>query len=164
MKSLILVRHAKSDWSNPQLKDFDRPLNKRGIKNAPLMAKKLKTLLNENPNLIISSPSLRTKQTLEYFLKEFDYKGEIVFEDKIYETSYLELLEVIKNVDDTKNKIFVIGHNPALNDLLDVFIDDFNLNIPTSAILKLDFDTSSWKSISKNNAKLIFFQYPKMFS
>lgn len=163
MKELILIRHAKSDWSNPNLTDFDRPLNKRGIKNAPLMAKKLKTLLNENPNLIISSPSLRTKQTLEYFLKEFDYKGEIVFEDKIYETSYLELLEVIKNVDDTKNKIFVIGHNPALNDLLDVFIDDFNLNIPTSAILKLDFDTSSWKSISKNNAKLIFFQYPKMF-
>lgn len=164
MKELILIRHAKSDWSNPQLKDFDRPLNKRGIKNAPFMVKKLKKLLNKDIDLIISSPSLRTKQTLEYFLKELDYKGEIIFEKSIYETSHLELIEVIKSVDNSKNKILIVGHNPALNDLLDVFVDDFDLNIPTSAILKIEFDTNSWKYISKNNAKLIFFQYPKMFS
>ena len=67
MKKLVLIRHAKSDWSNPFLDDFLRPLNKRGEKNAPLMAKVLKEK-NIRPDLIISSPSLRTKQTLEYFI------------------------------------------------------------------------------------------------
>jgi phosphohistidine phosphatase len=162
MRELILIRHAKSDWSNPLLDDFERPLNKRGSKNAPFMAKILKKEI-QKPDLIISSPSFRTKLTLEYFLKEFEYKGEVIFEKSIYEAPFENLLKVIKNVDDKYKTIFLIGHNPGLNDLANFLLGSFEDNIPTSGVLKIDFDTNSWKNISKDNSKLIFFKYPKMF-
>lgn len=162
MKELILIRHAKSDWSNPLLDDFERPLNKRGEKNAPFMAKILKKEL-QKPDLIISSPSFRTKLTLEYFLKEFEYKGEVIFEKSIYEAPFENLLKVIKNIDDKYKTIFLIGHNPGLNDLANFLLGSFEDNIATSGVLKIDFDTNSWKNISKDNSKLIFFKYPKMF-
>lgn len=162
MRELILIRHAKSDWSNPLLDDFERPLNKRGEKNAPFMAKILKKEI-QKPDLIISSPSFRTKLTLEYFLKEFEYKGEVIFEKSIYEAPFENLLKVIKNIDDKYKTIFLIGHNPGLNDLANFLLGSFEDNIATSGVLKIDFDTNSWKNISKDNSKLIFFKYPKMF-
>lgn len=162
MRELILIRHAKSDWSNPLLDDFERPLNKRGSKNVPFMAKILKKEI-QKPDLIISSPSFRTKLTLEYFLKEFEYKGEVIFEKSIYEAPYLNLLKVIKNIDDKYKTIFLIGHNPGLNDLANFLLGSFEDNIPTSGVLKIDFNTNSWKNISKDSSKLIFFKYPKMF-
>ena len=162
MRELILIRHAKSDWSNPLLDDFERPLNKRGSKNAPFMAKILKKEI-QKPDLIISSPSFRTKLTLEYFLKEFEYKGEVIFEKSIYEAPFENLLKAIKNVDDKYKTIFLIGHNPGLNDLANFLLGSFEDNIPTSGVLKIDFNTNSWKNISKDNSKLIFFKYPKMF-
>lgn len=162
MKELILIRHAKSSWKDTSLDDFDRPLNKRGKENAPFMAKRLKEK-GLNPDLIISSPSLRTKLTLEYFLKEFKYKKDVVFENSIYEAPYENLLNVIKNVPNSVNQLFFIGHNPGLNDLSDFLLGEFYENIPTSGVLKIVFYTDSWKEISKNNSKLEFFEYPKMF-
>lgn len=162
MRELILIRHAKSDWSNPLLDDFERPLNKRGEKNAPFMAKILKKEL-QKPDLIISSPSFRTKLTLEYFLKEFEYKGEVIFEKSIYEAPFENLLKVIKNIDDKYKTIFLIGHNPGLNDLANFLLGSFEDNIATSGVLKIDFDTNSWKNISKDNSKLIFFNFPKKY-
>ncbi len=105
MRELILIRHAKSDWSKILLDDFERPLNKRGEKNAPFMAKILKKEI-QKPDLIISSPSFRTKLTLEYFLKEFEYKGEVIFEKSIYEAPFENLLKAIKNIDDKYKTIF----------------------------------------------------------
>ena len=162
MKELILIRHAKSSWSNPLLEDFERPLNKRGAKNAPFMAKVLKQK-EVNPDLIISSPSKRTKDTLDFFIKEFDYKGEIIFEESIYEAPYINILKVIKNIDDKHKTIFLFGHNPGLNDLADFLLGRFEDNIPTCGVLKINFDTNYWKNISKDNSKLIFFNFPKKY-
>ena len=162
MKELILIRHAKSSWSNPLLEDFERPLNKRGAKNAPFMAKVLKQK-EVNPDLIISSPSKRTKDTLDFFIKEFDYKGEIIFEESIYEAPYINILKVIKNIDDKHKTIFLFGHNPGFNDLADFLLGRFEENIPTCGVLKIDFDTNYWKNISKDNSKLIFFNFPKKY-
>ena len=162
MKELILIRHAKSSWSNPLLEDFERPLNKRGAKNAPFMAKILKQK-EVNPDLIISSPSKRTKDTLDFFIKEFDYKGEIIFEESIYEAPYINILKVIKNIDDKHKTIFLFGHNPGFNDLTDFLLGRFEDNIPTCGVLKIDFDTNYWKNISKDNSKLIFFNFPKKY-
>src|SRR5574344_1939338 len=114
MKELILIRHAKSSWKDSSLKDFDRPLNKRGEKNAPKMAKILRKLV-KTPDLIISSPSKRTKQTLNYFVDEFNYKNKIIFEDSIYEAPYSNILKIIQNINKKYNIVFLIGHNPGLN-------------------------------------------------
>ena len=162
MKELILIRHAKSSWSNPLLEDFERPLNKRGAKNAPFMAKILKQK-ELNPDLIISSPSKRTKDTLDFFIKEFDYKREIIFEESIYEAPYINILKVIKNIDDKHKTIFLFGHNPGFNDLTDFLLGRFEDNIPTCGVLKINFDTNYWKNISKDNSKLIFFNFPKKY-
>lgn len=163
MKKLILIRHAKSSWSNPLLDDFDRPLNKRGVKNAPFMAKVLKQK-ELKPDLIISSPSIRTKETLNYFLDEFkEYKKNIRFEKSIYEAPYTNLLSVLKNVEKENHTIFFIGHNPGLNDLSDFLLDGFDENIPTSGILKIDLAINSWDKIEKGCGNLDFFIYPKKF-
>lgn len=162
MKELIIIRHCKSDWSNEALDDFDRPLNKRGQKDGPFMAKLLKDKVT-SPDLIVCSPSHRTKLTLEYFIEEFEYKGEIIFEKSIYEAPFENLLKVINSIDNKYNKIFFIGHNPGVCDLTNTLTDENLENIPTSGIVKIDFNTDSWENISKENSKMIFFEYPKKY-
>ncbi|MGJ0455304.1 histidine phosphatase family protein [Aliarcobacter cryaerophilus] len=163
MKELILIRHAKSSWSNPLLEDFERPLNKRGAKNAPFMAKILKQK-EVNPDLIISSPSKRTKDTLDFFIKEFDFKNEIIFEESIYEAPFENILKVLKNIDDRYKTIFLFGHNPGLNDLVAFLLGSFKENIPTSGVLKINFDIKKWENLKEKIGILEFFIYPKMFN
>ncbi|MCT7553417.1 SixA phosphatase family protein [Aliarcobacter butzleri] len=162
MKKLILIRHAKSDWSNPFLDDFLRPLNKRGKKNAPLMAKVLKEK-NIRPDLIISSPSIRTKQTLEYFIKELNYNDEVKLEESIYEAPYENLLKVIKDIPNIHKTVFLMGHNPGLCDLTNFLVDKNFENIPTCGIVEIDFNAKSWQDISKENSNLVSFEYPKKY-
>src|SRR5574344_281420 len=161
MKELILIRHAKSSWKDSSLKDFDRPLNKRGEKNAPKMAKILRKLV-KTPDLIISSPSKRTKQTLNYFVDEFNYKNKIIFEDSIYEAPYSNILKIIQNINKKYNIVFLICHNPGLNDLVDFLLENFDENIPTIGLVKINFNVNSWDKIEKNSGNLEFFKYPKM--
>ena len=162
MKKLILIRHAKSDWSNPLLEDFLRPLNKRGERNAPFMAKILEKKYIK-PDLIISSPSIRTKQTLEYFIKQLNYKDEVRFQESIYEAPFENLLKVIKNIKNSYNKIFLVGHNPGLCDLINFLLDKHFENIPTCGIVEIDFNAKSWQDISKKNSNLVSFEYPKKY-
>ncbi len=157
MKKLFLIRHAKSDWSNPLFDDFDR-----GLKDAPYMAKLLKDK-NIIPDLIISSPALRTKLTLEFLLKKLDYKNEIIYDESIYEAPYLNLKKVINNVDAQINTLFLVGHNPGLCDLANFLCEDYFENIPTCGIVEIDFNTNSWSEISKENSKLISLEYPKKY-
>lgn len=162
MMKLFLIRHAKSDWSNLLLDDFDRPLNKRGLKDAPFMAKLLKKKAIK-ADLIICSPSLRTKLTSEFFIKELDLKNEIIFEKAIYEAPYENLLEVLQKIDDKYKTIILVGHNPGLCDLANFLCEDYFENIPTCAVVEIDFNTNSWNEISKENSKLICFEYPKKY-
>ena len=162
MKKLILIRHAKSDWSNPLLEDFLRPLNKRGERNAPFMAKILEKK-DIKPDLIISSPSIRTKQTLEYFIKQLNYKDEVRFEESIYEAPFENLLKVIKNISNNYKIILLVGHNPGLCDLINFLLDKHFENIPTCGIVEIDFNAKSWQDISKENSNLVSFEYPKKY-
>ena len=139
-----------------------RLLNKRGEKNAPLMAKVLKEK-NIRPDLIISSPSLRTKQTLEYFIKKLNYKDEVKLEESIYEAPYENLLKVIKDIPNIYKTVFLIGHNPGLCDLTNFLVDKSFENIPTCGIVEIDFGGKNWKDISKENSNLISFEYPKKY-
>lgn len=162
MKKLFLIRHAKSDWSNYLLNDFDRGLNNRGLKDAPFMAKLLenKKII---PDLIISSPALRTKLTLELLLEKIDYKNEIIYDKSIYEAPYFNLKKVINNVNEQFDILFLVGHNPGLCDLANFLCEESFENIPTCGIVEIDFNTNSWSNISKENSKLISFEYPKKY-
>ena len=113
MKSLYLVRHAKSSWKNPNLDDFERPLNKRGRKNAPFMGKVLKKL-KVAPDLVISSPANRAATTARIIAAAINYPlKNIRYSEAIYEFGENALIHVVKQIDDTVNKAMVVGHNPA---------------------------------------------------
>lgn len=160
MKKLYLIRHAKSDWSDDTLNDFDRPLNKRGYKNAPFMAKLINSKLIK-PDIILSSRAKRAKQTATFFQKEFGLE-KVSFKDKLYESSLSTLLNILKQIKDKHNTVFLVGHNPSLNSLA-YNLCAFEENIVTCGILEIEFDINSWSDISYETGKLISFEYPKKY-
>ncbi|MCK5110576.1 MAG: histidine phosphatase family protein [Arcobacteraceae bacterium] len=159
MKTLYIIRHAKSSWKDLTLNDFDRPLNKRGKLNAPLMGDILKDK-NIVPNMIISSPAKRAKTTAKIIADKINFSKSIIFDKNIYEASIHNLHRIITKVDDENNILFLFGHNPSLNMLVESFVD-FDENIPTCGVVEIEFNCDKWMDISQKNAKLISFDYPK---
>jgi len=160
MKDLYLIRHAKSDWENISQTDFDRPLNKRGLKNAPFMAeilsKKLKSI-----DEIISSPAKRAISTAVFFAEEFNVdKKKIAQDERIYEAPVSSLLEVINQIDDANKTVLMFGHNPGLPYLIN-YLTGESCEMPTCAVAHIRFNADSWKMVSADMGKLIDFDFPK---
>jgi phosphohistidine phosphatase len=161
MKTLYLVRHAKSSWKYPSLDDFERPLNKRGRKSAPLMGKFLKKLKTA-PDIIISSPASRAAMTARIIADMINYPLErIRYSEHIYEFSDDALIYVIEQIDNAVNKAMVVGHNPALTDLANYIGDQPISNIPTCGIFCVDLDITSWEKIDAHCGIVKFFEFPK---
>lgn len=162
-KTLILIRHAKSDWSNSGEKDFDRSLNQRGHMDAPRMGGKLHEM-GLMPDLIVSSPALRTTLTTEYICEQIGYPLENVdFQEDIYEASVRTLLKVVNELNDTYKTVIIIGHNPGFSYLTEYLTGKEIGNVPTCGIVELEFELDKWALISQNTANLKNFIYPKMF-
>ncbi len=163
MKRLYLVRHAKSSWDFPELPDFERPLNDRGRRDAPYMGKVLKDL-KVNPDKIISSPVVRAYVTARTIASQIEYPLEqIETSEKIYENDAGELIDLIQSTDDDLGSLMMFGHNPALT-LLNNYLSDKSLdNIPTCAIVCLDFKVQSWKEVQTDKGEFVFFEYPKKY-
>ena len=159
MRKLILLRHAKSSWKDTSLDDFDRPLNRRGKKDAPIMADKL-SMRKIKIDLIISSPAKRTTETAKIFANILGYQSEIIFNDKLYEASYNEILEVINLIDDKYQNVLLVCHNPGITDLANYISNYFIENISTSGIVGLSTN-NSWENINENGCTLLFYYYPK---
>ena len=159
MKKLYIIRHAKSSWKDLMLSDFERPLNKRGNSDAPLMGKVLKKR-GIFPHAILSSPANRAKTTAEIIAKEINFHQPIIYNKNIYEASALTLESVLTSLDDNYEIVFIFGHNPGLNMLVERFVK-FDENIPTCGVVELEFDCKKWSEISSDNADLISFDFPK---
>lgn len=159
-KELFLIRHAKSDWSF-DLTDIDRPLNSRGNKDAPEMAKRLSTY-GTIPQLIITSNAKRTKETAGYFMEELDLAANKLMEDPhIYEAHYETLLLVINQLDNQYDRIAIIGHNPGMS-VISSYLSGINdFDFPTCAIMHLHFDTDDWAEISQGSGTIKWKDYPK---
>ncbi|MBU0490079.1 MAG: histidine phosphatase family protein [Bacteroidetes bacterium] len=160
MKNLFLIRHAKSDWNDAKLDDFDRPLNKRGRKDAPFMAEQLSRRLNTHV-LIISSPANRAFSTASEFAKALSINPEnIIKEPKLYEASVEDIIEVIEELPEKAETVLLFGHNPgitwAVNNITGSRID----NVPTCGICEISVDTENW-SEAKVKSKLLSFHFPK---
>lgn len=162
-KTLILIRHGKSDWSNNGEKDFDRPLNSRGNMDAPRMGGKLKDM-GIVPDLIVSSPSLRTTMTTEYICEQIRYPLENVdFQEDIYEASVRTLLKVVNELDEKYQTVIIVGHNPGFSYLAEYLSGTIIGNVPTCGMVELTFELDTWAAVSQNTAALKSFIYPKMF-
>ncbi len=161
MKTLYIIRHAKSSWDSSAKSDFDRPLNKRGLRDAPMMGRVLKQK-SIKPDFIISSTAKRAKKTALIIAEQIGYKeSDIIFDGDLYLASANEILEIIQNVSDKVDSLFVIAHNPGMTDFINHFSDTFIDNLPTAGIFSMEFDMDDWKDIKSNSAKNCFFDYPK---
>jgi phosphohistidine phosphatase len=161
MKTLLLIRHAKSSWDQTGLSDFDRPLNERGKKDAPIMAKRVKEKGVELDHLI-SSPAKRARKTAKYFAEEFGFKKEeINLVEALYGATQTEFLQTVKDINDKYNTIALFSHNPGITDfassLTNVRVDD----MPTCAVFALQIETDSWKDFLNAEKNFLFFDYPK---
>ncbi len=163
MKTLYLARHAKSSWDDMSLSDFERPLNKRGLRDAPYMGDILRSR-GIKPDLIICSPSRRTKETVYQYIEKIGYpKDRIEFEPRLYEASAATLLSIIREQPESVDSLMIVGHNQGLTDLYNDLSPDYIENIPTGAVVCLRFNEISWKNIRSATGKLDFFEYPKLY-
>jgi phosphohistidine phosphatase len=161
MKTLLLIRHAKSSWNQPGLSDFDRPLNERGKKDAPEMARRVKEKGIELDHLV-SSPAKRARKTAKYFAEEFGFKKEdIQLVEELYGATQPQFLKAVAGINDKYKTVALFSHNPGITDfassLTNIRIDD----MPTCAIFALQAETESWSDFASAEKKFLFFDYPK---
>lgn len=164
MKTLYLIRHAKSSWKDITLDDFDRPLNKRGKHDAKLMGKLLHTK-HIKPDLILASPANRAMITAQKLAESIDYPlKKIHYQSAIYEASVEALLDVIRQAEDKVNTLFLIGHNPSLNGLLDYLVPENRVdNIVTTGIAEIELSIDRWEALAFGSGALIQFEFPKKY-
>ncbi len=163
MKTIYFMRHAKSDWSF-DVPDIERPLNSRGMNNAPQMGEELKRR-DEIPQLIISSPAVRAFTTANLFGENVGYNAEIIKNDDFYFGSLWDVVDCVMKLSDRLESVMVVGHNPTWENLVSNFITNFNPpKFPTGAIAKVTFDVQSWKDISAKSAELEWYITPKSLS
>ena len=162
MKTLYLARHAKSFWGDQSQLDFDRPLNKRGKRDAPFMGEVLRDK-KVKPDLIICSPAKRTKRTAIEIADKIRYpEKKIQFDEKLYEASSNTILGLIKKIDEKIESLMIFGHNPGLTLLNNYISDKYLDNIPTCGIVALQSE-KKWSEIGKNSFKQLFYEYPKLY-
>ena len=161
MKTLIIVRHGKSDWSYEELADIDRPLKPRGVNDAYNMAGRLKSK-NIIPDLIITSPANRALYTSIIFAREIGVSlNQIEINESLYFSYESDILQIIKNVNDTISTLMIFGHNPTFTNFANEFVKNQIDNIPTSGIVLLKFNIENWKQIAKDKLEEEFLDYPK---
>jgi len=146
MKTLFLVRHAKSNRDDPGVPDHDRPLNARGQRQAPEMGRRLAGR-NVKPDVILSSPALRALTTAQLVAGEIGYATQdIAVDERLYASSAESLLSVVRALDDKLGSAMVFGHNPEMSELASG-LSDGNLEMPTCAVAEFRYDTKSWGEV-----------------
>lgn len=159
-KTLYLFRHAKSSWDDPNLSDFDRPLNKRGEKAAPLMGKVMRSR-DVCPSVVICSPSKRTRQTAKLALKKTGLdEAEIVFDEGLYLATTGGLVQTIQKVDDLLSSAMLIGHNPGLSELV-YLLTGVEEAFPTAALVCLRLNVAHWKDVKTGCGKIEWIVRPR---
>jgi phosphohistidine phosphatase len=162
LKTLYLVRHAKSSWSDPTLMDIERPLNDRGKRDAPFMSVKLKEI-QPDVDLIISSPAKRALKTAKIFSETLFGHRNVKTNEDLYHASADDILDVIKELDDEHNVVVLFGHNPGFTYLANHFSDNYIDNVPTCGIIGVQYEGQEWAKIDSNVCQLHHFSYPKLF-
>jgi phosphohistidine phosphatase len=159
MKTLILLRHAKSSWDDPALEDFDRPLNERGVNDSKLIGRYARREMVK-ADLIVSSPATRAKSTTELFSAAAGLKNSTVFDERIYEASARRLLQVLSELDDDHKRVLLIGHNPGFEDLLERLTGEAR-KVPTGSLTCIVLDIDKWSAPKGGKGKLKWRMTPK---
>jgi phosphohistidine phosphatase len=161
MKTLLIVRHAKSSWERFDQPDLERPLNDRGKKDAPDMAQRLKEK-EIRVDLFVSSHAKRARKTAKLFAEEYKVdKNDILIREELYEASLETFYKVVASLPDKENVVALFSHNPGItefvNSLTNVRIDD----MPTCGVFAVSADINSWSEFREATRQFLFFDYPK---
>jgi phosphohistidine phosphatase len=163
MKSLYLVRHAKSSWDNPSLEDISRPLNERGYKDAQRMGEELKRKGVE-PDWILSSPAIRALTTAQIMASVMGYSElEIWVEPSLYGSDVDTLFRVFRRIANHHDVVFSYGHNPITTIFANVFEGGRVDNVPTCGIVRIDFEVDNWLDIDIKNGVVVLVDSPKQY-
>jgi len=161
LKKLFLLRHAKSSWKERGLRDFDRPLNSRGRKDAPIMGERLNNR-GVQLDLIISSPAKRAITTARIIADKINYSSEKIREvQSIYGASVEEMIQLLAKVENKVDCLMLVGHNPTFTMLAEALSKQHFGNIPTCGIVEMTFNYESWDYSSAGLFDLQLFDYPK---
>ena len=162
MKTLYLVRHAKSSWKFPELDDFDRPLNRRGKRDAPEMGRRLQKQ-GIRPDLIVSSPAKRARKIAQAIAKAVGYSASaIAFHPEVYEASVDSLVALLRATDDQVAVLMLVGHNPELTDLANHLTPHAIDNVVTSGIVAVEFSAERWAEVGqRGQGQFLWYDYPK---
>jgi len=169
MKTILILRHAKSDWSAPYNTDFERPLTKRGLRDAPLMGEVL-ALFECVPDRMLSSPAIRARQTAELVAKACGYRLSIHWQDSFYGGGSQDLISALQRLPNAIERPMLIGHNPTLEETVALLLGqvgeswswDFAIRIPTAGLVCLDVDIVDWPDLEPGDGTLRWFLIPKL--
>jgi phosphohistidine phosphatase len=160
MKTLLIMRHAKSSWKHPELADRDRPLNKRGEKDAPHMGKVLKHA-DILPQLIYTSTAVRSSKTAETVAEKIGYKKEIIYKDALYMAEPLQIVDVLRETPDEIKRVMIVGHNPGMEGLAQMLSRKVE-TLGTSAIACIKLPIEHWSDLNLEvEGKLVKVWEPK---
>ncbi len=160
-KTLFLIRHAKSSWDSPGLRDFDRPLNARGLREAPLMAQQLAEQ-GIKPDLLVSSPAKRALTTALFFAGTLTIpEADVRREAGIYEADPTEILRLVSALPATAQTVLFFGHNPTFTMVANHFSDRFIDNVPTCGIVQIETDAQHWDEMHEGNSRVVRTYFPK---
>lgn len=145
MKTLLILRHAKSDWNNSQLSDYERPLNKRGKQDAPRMGQLLR---DEDlvPDLIITSSAERALATAEAVADASGFANEVKYTRRLYHAAPEQYIEVLHEAGEEYERVMVVGHNPGIEYLLEL-LTDANERMPTAALAQIELPIEQWADL-----------------
>lgn len=162
LHTLVLIRHAKSSWEDASWSDFDRPLNKRGLRDAPVMAQKLKQTGLE-PDLVVSSPANRAFTTACFHAEAYGIaKEQVNIQERIYEAGISELLDIVQNLPENAGTVYLFGHNNGIS-MFAGYLTGEMLLLPTQGTVVIAFDTP-WKDVTMDSGTLIRHMFPKQFA
>lgn len=161
MKILTLVRHAKSSWKDTSLSDRDRPLNKRGKRDAPEMGRRI-VAAGIRPSLIVSSPAVRAWTTAKIIADEIGYPREFLQRDNgLYLATVNGILDVIVAQDVGFSSLMLVGHNPGFTDFANYLVPGLTNNMPTAAVVSVEIDSDDWSLYDKPPIELLLYDFPK---
>ena len=161
MKTLTILRHAKSSWKDLTLADRDRPLNKRGKRDAPVMGQRL-SQSSIRPSLIVSSPAVRAWSTAKIIAREISYPREFLQRDeRLYHAGVETLFDVVGEQDQGFNSIMLVGHNPGLTEFANVLMPGVTSNVPTCGLVAVEIDADDWDLRQSSERRLVLYDYPK---
>jgi phosphohistidine phosphatase len=159
MKTLLLMRHAKSSWADPARPDLERPLNERGRKAAPLMGRFLRRQ-SLRPDAVVCSPAARARETAELALAAAQFACEVRYDARIYEASAARLLEVAREIAEPATTALLVGHNPGMEDFVRL-LTGAQERMPTAALACVAFDAAAWREINAQAGRLAWLVRPK---